>query len=190
MLHEACRQGRAWLDAGLCLERIAVNVSARQLQREGFVNVVRQALLQHAFPAERLELELTESALQTVDSGQRLLSELRRLGVKLAIDDFGTGFSSLSMLKYFPLDRLKIDRSFVRDLEVDANDQAITRAIVALARALGLALTAEGVENEAQRRALQALGVEEAQGWLFSKAVPAHDFALTQLQAELARHLH
>ncbi len=190
VLQEACRQGRAWLDAGLHLERIAVNVSARQLQREGFVNAVRQALLQHAFPAERLELELTESALQTVDSGQRLLGELRRLGVKLAIDDFGTGFSSLSMLKYFPLDRLKIDRSFIRDLETDANDQAITRAIVALARALGLALTAEGVESAAQRQALQALGVEEAQGWLFSKAVPAHEFALTQLQAELARHLH
>ncbi len=190
VLQEACRQGRAWLDAGLHLERIAVNVSARQLQREGFVNAVRQALLQHAFPADRLELELTESALQTVDSGQRLLGELRRLGVKLAIDDFGTGFSSLSMLKYFPLDRLKIDRSFIRDLETDANDQAITRAIVALARALGLALTAEGVESAAQRQALQALGVEEAQGWLFSKAVPAHEFALTQLQAELARHLH
>ena len=190
VLQDACRQGRAWLDAGLRLERIAVNVSARQLQREGFVNCVRQALLQHAFPPERLELELTESALQTVDSGQRLLGELRRLGVKLAIDDFGTGFSSLSMLKYFPLDRLKIDRSFVRDLETDANDQAITRAIVALARALGLALTAEGVENEAQRQALQAMGVEEAQGWLFSRAVPAHEFALAQAQAEMARHLH
>ncbi|MGM9513206.1 two-component system response regulator [Roseateles sp. DB2] len=190
VLQEACRQGRAWLDAGLRLERVAVNVSARQLQREGFADGVRQALLQQAFPAERLELELTESALQTVDSGQRLLGELRRLGVRLAIDDFGTGFSSLSMLKYFPLDRLKIDRSFVRDLETDPNDQAITRAIVALARALGLALTAEGVETEAQRQALQALGVEEAQGWLFCKAVPAHEFALRQVQAELARHLH
>ncbi len=190
ILQEACRQGRAWLDAGLRLERIAVNISARQLQREGFVDSVRQALLQHQFPAERLELELTEGALQTVDSGQRLLTELRRLGVKLAIDDFGTGYSSLSMLKYFPLDRLKIDRSFVRDLETDTNDQAITRAIVALARAMGLALTAEGVENEAQRQALLALGVEEAQGWLFSKAIPAHEFALAQAQAELAQRLH
>jgi diguanylate cyclase (GGDEF)-like protein/PAS domain S-box-containing protein len=175
-LNEACRLGAAWLRMGLPLERLAVNVSARQLVKIGFVGSVEQALRTYGFPAACLELELTESTLQSVDSSRRVLAELRELGVKVAIDDFGTGFSCLSMLKYFPLDRLKIDKSFVRDVDQDANDVAIVKAVLALANALGLAVTAEGVETPAQRDMLKALGAHDAQGWLYSPAVPPEAF--------------
>ncbi|MCV2363696.1 EAL domain-containing protein [Paucibacter sp. DJ1R-11] len=171
-LDQACRLGVRWLASGRPLDRLAVNISARQLQRPGFVDVVAQALARHGLPPACLELEITESTLQSIDSGRLILGELRRLGVKLAIDDFGTGFSSLSLLKYFPLDRLKIDKSFVRDIERAGNDLAIVRAIVALADTLGLAITAEGVETEHQRQALLNLGVSDAQGWLYSAALP------------------
>jgi len=171
-LDQACRLGVRWLASGRPLDRLAVNISARQLQRPGFVDVVAQALARHGMPAACLELEITESTLQSIDRGRLILGELRRLGVKLAIDDFGTGFSSLSLLKYFPLDRLKIDKSFVRDIERAGNDLAIVRAIVALADTLGLAITAEGVETEHQRQALLNLGVSDAQGWLYSAALP------------------
>lgn len=170
-LDQACRLGVRWLASGRPLDRLAVNISARQLQRPGFVELVDAALKRHGLPPACLELEITESTLQSVDSGRAILGELRRLGVKLAIDDFGTGFSSLSLLKHFPLDRLKIDRSFVRDLQRDGNDLAIVRAIVALASTLGLELTAEGVETLAQREVLLKLGVSDAQGWLYSPAL-------------------
>ncbi|MCZ8075131.1 MAG: GGDEF domain-containing phosphodiesterase, partial [Paucibacter sp.] len=170
-LDQACRLGVRWLASGRPLDRLAVNISARQLQRPGFVELVAAALKRHGLPPACLELEITESTLQSVDSGRAILGELRRLGVKLAIDDFGTGFSSLSLLKHFPLDRLKIDKSFVRDLQRDGNDLAIVRAIVALASTLGLELTAEGVETLAQREVLLKLGVSDAQGWLYSPAL-------------------
>ncbi|WP_271009910.1 two-component system response regulator [Paucibacter sp. B51] len=183
-LDQACRLGVRWLASGRPLERLAVNISARQLQRPGFVDLVAEALKRHGLPPACLELEITESTLQSVDSGRVILGELRRLGVKLAIDDFGTGFSSLSLLKHFPLDRLKIDKSFVRDLEREGHDLAIVRAIVALASTLGLELTAEGVETQAQREVLLKLGVSDAQGWLYSRALPEAD--LLSLRESLA----
>ncbi len=171
-LKQACELGARWLASGQALERLAVNISARQLQRPGFVAEVGEALSRHGMPAAYLELEITESTLQSIDSARLILAELRQLGVKLAIDDFGTGFSSLSLLKHFPLDRLKIDKSFVRDIERQSHDLAIVRAIVALAHTLGLSLTAEGVETLEQRAALLNLGVSDAQGWLYSPAMP------------------
>lgn len=173
VLRESCTQAAHWLQAGFKFERIAVNVSPRQLLHEGFANRVEAALKYAQLPPEKLELELTESSLQSGDSVLRALHALRLLGVKLALDDFGTGFSSLSMLKMLPIDRLKIDRSFVRDLARDPNDLAIARAIAALARTMDLAVTAEGVETAEQRDILLGMGVHEAQGWLYSPAIAA-----------------
>ncbi|MBB4844568.1 diguanylate cyclase (GGDEF)-like protein/PAS domain S-box-containing protein [Paucibacter oligotrophus] len=177
VLQQACGQAARWLQAGCHFERVAVNVSPRQLQHEGFAQRVDAALRQARLAPEKLELELTESCLQNGDSVLRALHGLRALGVQLALDDFGTGFSSLSMLKMLPINRLKIDRSFVRDLARDPNDLAIARAIAALAGTMDLAVTAEGVESAEQRELLLAMGVQEAQGWLYSPAVSAQELA-------------
>jgi EAL domain-containing protein (putative c-di-GMP-specific phosphodiesterase class I) len=134
--------------------------------------MLRDALAESGFPPERLELEITESSIQTIEHSRDLFGHIHALGPSISIDDFGTGFSSLSLLKYLPIDRVKIDRAFTRDLPQDQNDVAITRAIVALAKSLGLALIAEGVETAAQQEFLLALGCEEAQGYLFSKPLP------------------
>ncbi|RQO55626.1 diguanylate phosphodiesterase [Paucibacter sp. KBW04] len=178
VLREACGQAARWLKAGFAFERVAVNVSPRQLQHEGFAQRVEAALQQAQLAPEKLELELTESSLQSGDSVLRALHALRALGVKLALDDFGTGFSSLSMLKMLPIDRLKIDRGFVRDLARDPNDLAIARAIAALASTMDLAVTAEGVETAEQRDILLGMSVLEAQGWLYSPAVEAKELEL------------
>jgi EAL domain-containing protein (putative c-di-GMP-specific phosphodiesterase class I) len=124
-----------------------------------------------------MEIELTESSLQRGELVQTSLHKLRAMGIQLALDDFGTGFSSLSMLKFLPLDRLKIDRSFIRDISSDPNDMAIARTIAAMAMTLGLAVTAEGVETDIQRSILLGLNVKEGQGWLYHPAMPADKFA-------------
>lgn len=174
VIQEACRQAVAWDRAGLPPLAMAVNLSALQFKRGDLESVLADALNQAGLPAERLELELTESSL--VDEPQlvraRLLS-LHEMGVKLAVDDFGTGYSSLSYLKRFPVDRLKIDRSFVSELVSDPDDEAIVRAIIQLAASLGLKTVAEGVENESTRIRLQQLGCDEAQGYLFGRPMPA-----------------
>ena len=123
-----------------------------------------------------LEIEVTETALQRVTHIEHRLSRIAELGVKIALDDFGTGYSSLSILKILPLHRLKVDRAFVRDVVGNASDQAIVRAIAAMADALGLELIAEGVESQGQQEYLLRIGVKEAQGWLFAKAMSAPDF--------------
>lgn len=154
--------------------KISVNVSPAQFARRGLVDEIAKILAASRLPADMLEIEITESVLvQDTRHALSILSRLSDIGVSIAIDDFGTGYSSLSYLKRFPLDRLKIDRSFIKDLETSPNDQQITKAIIQLGQSLGLSVIAEGVETVFQRDYLQALGCNEAQGFLFSPAKPA-----------------
>jgi len=180
VLRQACQQMKAWLEAGFVLQRLAVNVSAIQLRSDDFVETVAAVLKQTGLPAKYLELEITEGVIMNkIERGIRILNQLKALGVTLAIDDFGTGYSSLSYLKRLPLDRLKIDQSFVRDIPGDADDEAITLAIVALGKSLNLAVIAEGVETEVQRSFLESLDCDAGQGYLFSLPVTAQ--ALTSI---------
>ncbi|MBT0962022.1 two-component system response regulator [Denitromonas iodatirespirans] len=175
VLHTACAQALRWMRQGFADLRLAVNVSARQMTTGDFHDTVRDALAVTGFPANQLELEITESTLQAVEHSRELLGRLKALGVLISIDDFGTGFSSLSLLKHLPIDRIKIDRSFVQDLPGDPNDVAVTGAIIALATSLGLGLIAEGVETPAQQQFLRARGCTEAQGYLFSRPLDVDD---------------
>ena len=170
VLMNACREVKRWIDAGLPPIRLAVNVSARQLKRRDFCDTVAGALVDSGLPPDLLELEITESAvMENPQEAIGILQVLRRMGVTLAIDDFGTGYSSLAYLKLFPIDRLKIDRSFVRDIEQDLNDRAIAFGTIALAHSLGLSVIAEGVETEDQLELLASNGCDEVQGFLFSR---------------------
>jgi diguanylate cyclase (GGDEF)-like protein len=185
-LDEVCRQSRAWRDAGLRPVRLAVNLSTRQFGDDKLLADVASALARHQIPADQLELEITESvALTGFERTITLLTAFKQMGLLLSIDDFGTGYSSLAYLKRFPVDALKVDQSFVRNIDTDAGDAAITRAVVALAHSFGLSVIAEGVETLAQRDYLRALGCEYAQGYWFSKPVPPDQAALL-----LARGLH
>ncbi|MGH8577674.1 MAG: putative bifunctional diguanylate cyclase/phosphodiesterase, partial [Gammaproteobacteria bacterium] len=169
VLRTACRQAREWEAAGLPPVRMVVNLSIRQLRRRGSPARVRAILRETGLAPQRLELEITESSLM-VDPEQiiKTLHELRGMGIQLAMDDLGTGYSSLAYLKRLPLDRIKIDRSFVRDIPEDPDDVAIVQAILAMARQLKIRVVAEGVETPAQRRFLRDHGCEEAQGYAFS----------------------
>jgi EAL domain-containing protein (putative c-di-GMP-specific phosphodiesterase class I) len=153
---------------------VAVNVSVLQFRHGTLLCDVLAALEDSGLAANRLEIEITESVMMQ-DSPQtiELLNELRRLGVRVAMDDFGTGFSSLSYLRSFPFDRIKIDRSFVRDVDNHADARAIVRAIAGMGRSLGIAVTAEGVETPTQLDAVRQDGCDEVQGYLFSKPRPA-----------------
>jgi diguanylate cyclase (GGDEF)-like protein/PAS domain S-box-containing protein len=176
VLRTACRQIRAWQDAGFALQ-VAVNVSARQFQQYDVADLVLKVMQECGVRAEHLEVELTESAV--MNDAENSIITLERLadsGVQIAIDDFGTGYSSLSYLKRLPLDVLKIDQSFVRDISSDPNDAAIVRAIITLARSLGIKVIAEGVENEAQLAFLNAYGCQYAQGYLFGKPLTTAEF--------------
>jgi len=171
VLHEAVAQAQRWWQQGRRLP-VAVNVSALQFQQGQFVDTVREVLKSAGLPPDLLELELTESILlRDADEALRRLQALAELGVCLSIDDFGTGYSSLAYLKRFPIQRLKIDRSFVQGLPADASDAGIVRAVAQMGRALGLQVIAEGVENEAQRDFLREAGCHEYQGYLFSPAL-------------------
>ncbi|MDP3636491.1 MAG: EAL domain-containing protein [Azonexus sp.] len=170
VLLNACREVKHWIDKGLQPIRIAVNVSARQLRRRDFCETVAGVLAETELPPELLEIELTESSvMENPEEAIAILQRLGRMGISLAIDDFGTGYSSLAYLKLFPIDHLKIDRSFVRDIETDLNDRAIAFGTIALAHSLGLNVIAEGVETEQQLKLLSANGCDEVQGYLFSK---------------------
>lgn len=174
VLEEACRQLAAWQAEGIHGVRMAVNLSAHQLRNPELVARVRTVMLENGIGEGELELEVTESA--AMDNPERAISQLqalRALGVHLAIDDFGTGYSSLAYLKLLPIQTLKLDRAFVRDIETDENDAAISAATLALAHNLGLQVVAEGVENEAQRQFLAKLDCDILQGFLFSKPLPA-----------------
>lgn len=173
-LRAACRQNRAWQDAGLPPLVVSVNVSARQFQELDWVSRVASALDESGLQARYLELELTESLIMAdVQQAVGLMHKLEELGVHLAIDDFGTGYSSLSALKRFPVDRLKIDRSFVQDLPGDSDDAAIAKAIVSLAHTLQLRVIAEGVETREQLEFLRGAGCDEIQGYYLSRPVEA-----------------
>ena len=170
VLEEACRHAQSLRQAGWPDLTMAVNLSAMQFRRAGLVEMVSGALERSGLPAHLLELELTESILlQDVENNLEMVRQLKLLGVRLSIDDFGTGYSSLSYLKRFAVDRLKIDRSFVRDISTDPDDAAIVRAVIQLARSLRLGIIAEGVETQEQLAFLRAEGCNEMQGFLFSR---------------------
>ncbi|GGY27334.1 bifunctional diguanylate cyclase/phosphodiesterase [Paludibacterium paludis] len=178
VLAEACRQLTEWDAEGLGVPRVAVNLSARQFEHQMLTCKVSEALARAALLPDRLELEITESMImQNPGEAIRILNELKALGVKLSIDDFGTGYSSLSILKRFPLDTLKIDRSFVDGLPEDGDSAAITEAILAMAHKLGFSVVAEGVEKETQATFLRFKGCEILQGYQFSRPLPAAEFA-------------
>lgn len=177
VLHEACRQNKAWQDAGLPPVTICVNVSARQFEERTFVDRVASALHKSGLEAKYLELELTESLLmQDVEQAVATMAQLQEVGVQLSIDDFGTGYSSLSALRTFPVARLKIDRTFIKDLPANAHDRAVTTAVISLGKKLNLRVIAEGVETEEQIRFLRDNDCDELQGFHFSRPVPARDF--------------
>ena len=177
VLYEACRQARQWHDLGQTGLRVGVNLSARQFQQPELFKQIAGALKDSGLPSSSLELEITESMLmEDPDQAAVLLRTLAGLGIRLAIDDFGTGYSSLAYLKRFPLHRLKIDRSFVRDITSDPNDAAIVSAVVGLAASLNMDVIAEGVESVDQLRYLERHGCVEIQGYFFSRPQPASHF--------------
>ncbi len=177
VLRTACAQNKAWQAAGLKPVCVAVNLSARQFRQQDLVELVTRILQETGLDAVYLELELTESMMmQNVEATIATLTRLKAIGVKFSIDDFGTGYSSLSYLKRFPIDSLKIDQSFVRDLSTDPNDAAITKTIISMAHDLGLRVIAEGVETQEQETFLRLHHCDEMQGYFFSKPVPAKEF--------------
>lgn len=174
VLRQSCLQAQLWCERFGADLPVAVNLSARQFRREDLMTTVQLALDDSRLPARLLELEITEGLLMTDPSGAAvILDGLRWMGVKIALDDFGTGYSSLAYLKSFPLDRLKLDRAFVKDLPDDASDKAIARAVIALGRNLGLQVLAEGVETPAQAEFLAATGCDVFQGYLYGKPMTA-----------------
>ena len=178
VIEKACRQNKAWQDAGLPPMRVSVNISSRQFRSGSLDETIREALRATGLGAEWLEIELTESLLvENSEQAVAVMERLKAIGVAISIDDFGTGYSSLGYLKRFPIDSLKIDRSFVKDLRTSATDAAIVDAISALAHSLGLGLVAEGVEEAGQADFLRARYCTEMQGYLFSRPVPAEEMA-------------
>ncbi len=189
VLRTVCSQARKWQDEGLPEVRVAVNVSAVQFRQDGFRDFIRRVLCETGLAPQYLELELTESLLlSNADVMFSVLQELNEMGLKLAIDDFGTGYSSLSYLKRFPVSKLKIDRSFIRDIATNPGDAAITTAIISMAKSLGLKVIAEGVEDEEQMSFLREHQCDEIQGYYFSRPLTADKFAdkLTGISNELA----
>lgn len=175
-LHEACTQAQKWRQLGCRDFRVSVNLSAKQLNRKDLVEVVERALAESGFPARLLELELTETMLmEDPDAVIETLRDLTALGVCLAIDDFGTGFSSLSYLKRMPVDHLKIDKSFVSDVDSNPEDAHIARSVISLGHSLGLRVIAEGVETPEQLEFLRSHNCDEMQGYLYSRPLPAEE---------------
>jgi diguanylate cyclase (GGDEF)-like protein/PAS domain S-box-containing protein len=178
VMRTACLQARQWQDQGLPAIPVAVNVSAVQFRQEGFLNLVKKVLHDTGLPPQYLELELTESLIMSnADVILSALRELKDIGVKLSIDDFGTGYSSLSYLRHFPVYKLKVDRSFVRDVTANADGAAITSTIISMAKSLNLKVIAEGVESEEQVSFLSRHRCDEIQGYYFSKPLREEDFA-------------
>ena len=178
VLREVCRQGQAWRDAGLPELMLAVNVSPRQFHLTVLAGCASVALADSGFPARLLELEITESALaERTDEARQVLVRLRELGLRIAVDDFGTGYSSLAQLKRFPIDVLKIDQGFIRDIPQSEDDMAISAAIIAMGHSMGLSVLAEGVETEGQLAFLRERGCDTYQGYLCSRPLPAEGFA-------------
>ena len=178
VLREVCRQGQAWRDAGLPELMLAVNVSPRQFHLTDLAGCASAALADSGFPARLLELEITETALaERTEEARQVLVRLRELGLRIAVDDFGTGYSSLAQLKRFPIDVLKIDQGFIRDIPQSEDDMAISAAIIAMGHSMGLSVLAEGVETEGQLAFLRERGCDTYQGYLCSRPLPAEGFA-------------
>jgi diguanylate cyclase (GGDEF)-like protein/PAS domain S-box-containing protein len=194
VLRKACLQAVAWRAAGLTLPRVSVNVSARQFHQRDFIGVIERILAETDCDPRSLELEITESvAMQKTDRSLRLLRRVREMGITIAIDDFGTGQSSLAYLKRFQIDAVKIDKTFVHDIDKHTNDAWIVTAVLLLAQQLGLRTVAEGVETEAQVTFLVQHGCEEIQGYLLSRPVPAATFEQRFLRERIVmprRRLH
>ena len=187
ILRQACLQARQWREDGLDFKILSVNLSARQFRQSELVDHVATVLKATGLPPECLDLELTESLMmENVEEYIARLHALKDLGVQLSVDDFGTGYSSLSYLKRFPVDRLKIDKSFVRDIVIDSGDAAIAQAVIRLGQILGMAVTAEGVETEEQLGFLRMHGCDEAQGYFFSPPLPPDAFVALWRQGLLA----
>jgi EAL domain-containing protein (putative c-di-GMP-specific phosphodiesterase class I) len=177
-LSTACAQMAAWRAQGLAVPNVAVNASARRFTQDDIAAEVATLLQRHRIDAASLTIEITERLLLDDNPRARAqLEQLHRMGVRLSVDDFGTGYSSLSYLKRLPLSEIKLDRSFVRDLETDPDDRALAGAVIGIGRALGLAVVAEGVETEAQRALLEQAQCHAVQGWLFARPMPAGQLA-------------
>ncbi len=188
ILETACRQTRAWLDEGLPATRMAVNLSAVQFRHPGLVEMIRRALEKTRLDPRQLELELTESLLMhDARAAVEMLTRIKRAGIHLSIDDFGTGYSSLSYLKRFPIDALKIDRSFIRELTSNPDDAAIATSIILMGRSLKLRVIAEGVETPSQLALLRAMQCDEVQGYIFSPPVSADDARKFLIPGEASR---
>jgi predicted signal transduction protein with EAL and GGDEF domain len=176
VLRQACLQAKRWVDEGLLTERIAVNVSAMQLSRADLMDDLVAVLRETGLPARHLEIEITESVLLTdTDVVARQLAAVNDLGVWLSVDDFGTGYSSLTYLRRFPVQKVKIDTSFVRDVCTDANDASIACAIISLGHSLGLRVVAEGIETREQFEYLRDAGCDEAQGYYIARPMAVQD---------------
>jgi EAL domain-containing protein (putative c-di-GMP-specific phosphodiesterase class I) len=185
VLQTACEQNMAWQREGLPTVSMAVNLSPRQFQDDNLLRDIDEVLNVTSMPAALLQLEITESmVMQNVNQAIKTLAEIQERGIRLAIDDFGTGYSSMSMMKKFPIDTIKIDKSFIRDIETNTEDRAIAKAIISMAKALGLTVVAEGVETSGQHRFLNEHACDELQGYLFSKPLPSD-----QLSALLRSHV-
>ncbi len=177
VLEMACSDAKKWIDENSFCGKIAVNVSAVQIKQEDFYEIVTSVLEKTGLSGHFLELELTESyMMQNPNEAIALFKKLKKHGITLSIDDFGTGYSSLSYLKKLPVDRLKIDRSFIMDIPNDKGDMAITSTIIAMSKSLGLSVIAEGIETKEQHHFLKEQGCYEGQGYLYSKPVPEDDF--------------
>jgi EAL domain-containing protein (putative c-di-GMP-specific phosphodiesterase class I) len=177
VMRESAEQVRRWQQLFRTRLRLAVNLSARQFLHFNLMKHVESALCASGLDPRDLDFEITETiAMHNAEESVGVMRQLKSLGIGLSLDDFGTGYSSLSYLKRFPIDVLKIDKSFVRDIPEDANDLAIVSAIIAMAHALGLKVIAEGVETEAQRHFLRDCGTQFAQGFYFSRPLPASEF--------------
>jgi len=176
VLRTACEQNKRWRDQGIPPMRVAVNLSARQFTQKTLLSDVARIIAQSGLTPDCLELEITESLVMTnPEHATETLHKLKAMGISLSIDDFGTGYSSLAYLKRFPIDCVKIDRSFIKDIPTEADDMAITKGVIALGHSLRLKVVAEGVETVEQQDFLRSNDCDEMQGYLFSKPLPAEE---------------
>ncbi|WP_372813806.1 putative bifunctional diguanylate cyclase/phosphodiesterase [Paenibacillus sp.] len=176
VLYTACAQNKAWQDAGYPPFSVSVNLSVRQFREQNLVELIPRVLRESGLKPQYLELEITENlSMHHMEYVLSILHEIKRLGVKISMDDFGTGYSSLSYLKKFPIDHLKIDQSFIRDIQDHKEDHSIVKAIIDMAHSLGMIVVAEGVETEAQSALLREMKCDEIQGYLISKPSSVED---------------
>jgi EAL domain-containing protein (putative c-di-GMP-specific phosphodiesterase class I) len=190
VLFEACRQMGRWDEAGLAVPKVAVNLSVRQVERGAMAPLVSRALAATGLAPRRLQLEVTESVIMNTGDALAFVHELHAIGVGLAIDDFGTGYSSLAYLKQLPVQVLKIDRSFIKDIAADANDEAIAIAIIQLGKSMNLSVIAEGVENEEQAAFLLRHGCALAQGYLYGRPLAPEQLLEEWGKRDDERHAH